>query len=387
MQEEKASAANRPLDRAGEELLGRPFAVVGAGICGLSLAHFLLLRGADVLVVEMALAGAGATGAAAGVLNASRGGASRLGLLAQSALLGYERFVRSIEARSGLAVEHRRIGKAQVVEDGNEAQRLREKGLDPPNITWLDSFALDRLVPSLALKAQGALFSPQTSWVRPSQLVMALKRSVEALGGRVVEGSRSGLGRTADCRGWRLAADELAVGPSGALREVLVAAGAWTSPLLDEAGGSAPARIVPVRGQMIEVDLSEPLHTIVEFDGRYVIPCAGNRAWVGATTEEVGYDPRVTDEGVASLLAGARRILRGVGAVRRSWAGLRPKLLRRGGPLEGEGEPPVLAGHYKSGILLGPVTAQRMAERLAGLCEGEGGPFPALAARLDHRSL
>jgi len=106
-----------------------------------------------------------------------------------------------------------------------------------------------------------------------------------------------------------------------------------------------------------------------------VIPRPGGTVWVGATVEDVGFDERNTAEGIQHLLESARTILPDLGRSRRTWAGLRPQLLRRGGPLLGEGDPPALAGHYRSGIHLGPLTAHLLAARLAGERKPDVAPF------------
>jgi len=201
--------------------------------------------------------------------------------------------------------------------------------------------------------------------VNPPLLLGAVRRSAERLGVRILEGKPAGVapgGRPGSFE----AVVEGAGGEGMAGREVVIAAGCWSGEIVRAAGLGLPAPIQPVRGQMVELEYAPPLATMLDHRGRYLIPRPGGTIWVGATVEEVGFDASVTEEGIRSLTAFARELLPAIGGLRRAWAGLRPKCLRRGGPLLGEGEPTILAGHYRSGIHLGPVTAHLVAARLLG---------------------
>jgi glycine oxidase len=333
---------------------------------GLSLARALARRGADVLLIEARRVGAGASGAAAGILPQPGVGASLLQRLARSAHSGYARFVEEIQSESGLPVEFRRTGYAEVALVEEAEEELRSLAGDEKTaggLRWLSPSDLRNLAPGIAGSARGALFAPDAHWVNARLLLNALRASAERLGVKVLEGKAAGL-----APGDRPGEFEAVLGGCGgerlAGREVVIAAGAWSGEILGEAGVGPAAPIVPVRGQMVELEYAPPLATILDHGGAYLIPRPGGTVWVGATVEEVGFDEKVSEEGIRSLTEFARKLLPGIGGLRRAWAGLRPKCLRRGGPLLGEGEPPVLAGHYRSGIHLGPLTAHLLAARL-----------------------
>ena len=92
---------------------------------------------------------------------------------------------------------------------------------------------------------------------------------------------------------------------------------------------------------------------------------------VGATEERVGFDCRVTTDGVARLLSAAPRLVPALASAgfRRGWAGLRP-----GSPdgLPGIGRVPgveslfVAVGHYRNGVLLSPITGRLVADLILG---------------------
>jgi len=115
-------------------------------------------------------------------------------------------------------------------------------------------------------------------------------------------------------------------------------------------------------------DGAAPCERIVASERVYLVPRPDGRLIVGATTEEQGFDTAVTAAGVHELLREAYRLLPDVaemellGAV----AGLRPGTPDNL-PLIGPGAVPglVLAtGHFRNGILLAPLTAERIASHL-----------------------
>jgi glycine oxidase len=104
----------------------------------------------------------------------------------------------------------------------------------------------------------------------------------------------------------------------------------------------------------------------------HVLAKGGGVVWVGSTVEDVGFDADVTEAGTRELLEAARVIFPEAGErdVIRAWAGLRPQALKRGGPfvgpLPGHEGVWVHCGHYRSGILLSPLTARLLAAQMAG---------------------
>jgi glycine/D-amino acid oxidase-like deaminating enzyme len=99
----------------------------------------------------------------------------------------------------------------------------------------------------------------------------------------------------------------------------------------------------------------------------HVISKGDGTIWVGSTVEEVGFNTDVTGAGLEELLDAARHVYPEVQGshVVDQWAGLRPQALRRGGPflgrLPGAAGVWVHCGHYRSGVLLCPLTARLLA--------------------------
>jgi glycine oxidase len=102
----------------------------------------------------------------------------------------------------------------------------------------------------------------------------------------------------------------------------------------------------------------------------YVVPRDDGRLLVGATLEDVGFDTRVTAEGMRGLLDAALRAVPALRdlAVCETWAGLRPGSAD-GLPYIGRSAVEgymVATGHYRNGILLAPATALVLADMIEG---------------------
>jgi glycine oxidase len=99
----------------------------------------------------------------------------------------------------------------------------------------------------------------------------------------------------------------------------------------------------------------------------YLVPRRNGRLLAGSTSERVGFDKRVTEEGAVSIKSMAFEIAPGLesAAIVDSWAGFRPHapddlpVLGPAGDIDGLF---YATGHYRNGILLAPITAEIIAE-------------------------
>ena len=139
--------------------------------------------------------------------------------------------------------------------------------------------------------------------------------------------------------------------------------------------------IHPVKGQILR--LHDPaglglLSHVVRIEGGYIVPRGDGRYVLGATMEERGFDTDVTAGATFELLRDATEVVPGVSelVIDELSAGLRPATPDNA-PAIGAGSVPGLfwaVGHYRNGILLTPITAEIVADLLAG------GDPPELAA-------
>jgi len=152
-------------------------------------------------------------------------------------------------------------------------------------------------------------------------------------------------------------------------KTVVLAAGAWSC-MVD--GVPLPlGSIVPVRGQMVALRPAALQFTeVISSSSGYAVPRVDGRVLIGATVERVGFDQAVTVSGLRALLDRAHALSPALADARveEHWSGLRPGTAD-GLPILGRSALDGLlfaTGHYRSGILLAPVTAELIRDLIAG---------------------
>ncbi|MGI8622530.1 MAG: glycine oxidase ThiO [Solirubrobacteraceae bacterium] len=338
--------------------------VVGGGIVGLAVAHRARERGLAVEVLDAGEAGAWsvAAGMLAPVTEAEFG---------EDALvrLGLESAERYPAFCAELGVELRAAGTLVVARDRDEAEALDRLHAFRAQL----GLAAERLVPSAARRREGALAPsvrlaldvPDDRSVDPRALVAALRERVPVRRARVRKIIDDGV----VCDG----GEELRA------PRVVLAAGARTGEL-------AGARVRPVKGQVLRLrDPNGPglVERTIRTEHAYLVPRADGRYVLGATVEERGWDPAPTAGGVFELLRDMSEVVPGVPELELEEVGVgfRPGTPDNV-PMIGPGERPGLVwatGHWRNGVLLAPVTADLVADVLAG----DG--LPEWAAACDPR--
>jgi glycine oxidase len=351
--------------------------VVGAGAIGLSCAWRAAQRGAEVLVLDRVQPPAGATRVAAGMLapvgELAFGEPELLETMLAAAAL-FPDFVAELEESCGMSTGYAQTGALHVALDRDEAAELRRVHQLQRSLAldaeWLPPRRCRALEPGLAPSLTGGVHAPCEAAVDPRALSAALLAALAAMGVEV----RAGIEVTAPLLdGERLAGVRTSAGEDLRSEAIVLAGGAWSG----EAGWlpeRARPRVRPVKGQILELrarDGAALCERIVASERVYLVPRPDGRLIVGATVEEQGFDTTVTAGGVHELLREAYRLLPEVAEMElvEAAAGLRPATpdnlpLIGPGALDGL----ILAtGHYRNGILLAPLTAERVAEALAGV--------------------
>ena len=356
-------------------------AVAGGGLIGLATAWRAAQRGLSVTVVDDS-PGTGASAAAAGMLAPVTEAGYREEALLRLGLASVQRwpaFAADVEAASGTPVGLRTAGTLVVGFDEDDVRELTalhafqtELGLAAERLTPRES---RRREPSLTPRVRGGLLVAGDHSVDGRALHAALLRAAEDTGVRLVRDRVTAL----RVDGGRAAGLETAGGASVVAGSVVLALGAHSGRL----PGVPPLPVRPVKGQILRLagatDLLEgTVRALVRGRQVYLVPYAGDRLIVGATTEERGFDPTVTAGGVHDLLHDAIDVVPGISELElvETLARWRPGTPDNA-PLLGPGPLPglVLAtGHHRNGVLLTPVTAEVTAELLAT------GTLPELAA-------
>ncbi|MGM0557701.1 MAG: glycine oxidase ThiO [Myxococcota bacterium] len=341
-------------------------AIVGAGVVGLGVGWRLASAGLSVGVFERDEAGSGASSAAAGMLAPTAEvefEEEDLLRLGRRSLERYPEFVAEVEQVSGEDVDYRTEGTLVVGLDRDDTEALArlydyhmELGLD---VVRLSADAAREREPALSPNIHSALFIPGDHQVDALVLTRALSSCLESAGGEIHEHTP-----VAEVRihGERVQGLVLEDGRQVDADTVLLAAGAWTRQL-----GGLPDDVMPhirpVRGQMLALDLGDPplCEHVIRAPDAYLVPKSNGSLVVGATSEEMGFDPRLTAGGIFELLRGAWETMPGVYDLHflDMWTGFRPVALDnkpRLGPTPIEGLW-LGAGHGRNGILLAATTA------------------------------
>ena len=331
---------------------GRPaeVIVIGTGVIGLACATELAERDVKVTLFGRPLPGE-ASRAAAGLLAPSveplPGAAGAFALRARDL---YPEWVTMLAERTGIPVAFNRNG---ILELGPAERFTRgEAWLTPGQVRELEPalgpsggvlHAADGCVDNVALARALDAFVRSDPRIR---MVPGLVKAVEREEGRCTVRDQAG------------ARHEASV--------VVLAAGAWSAPLL---GGEGSLPVTPVRGQMLAYEAS-PLTRAVYVPGAYLVP-RGDETLAGSTMERVAYDIRTTSAARDLLHAAASRACPGlaVHAPSRQWSGLRP-MSPDGLPIIGpDPECPSLihaTGHSRNGILLARATALAVTDLVLG---------------------
>jgi glycine oxidase len=148
----------------------------------------------------------------------------------------------------------------------------------------------------------------------------------------------------------------------------IVANGAWAG-LLPGLPRALP--IAPLKGEIVFATPA-PLHHVVFGAGGYIVP-RGDELLIGATSQETGFDSRVTEAAATSLSTIADAVLPGSAPWRprltRQVAGLRPvtpDLLPIVGPDPDDASIVYACGYSRNGVLLAPLVARCVADVVCG---------------------
>ena len=345
--------------------------VIGGGIVGTAIAYRLAKDGMAVTLLERGEIGRESSWAAGGMLTPVHL-AEYPGPLAEicaASLALYEPLCRELSGLSSTDPEYRTTGLLLLVtseQGARDAAMLegwkREHGQPCRVLSREEALSLEpRLTPSL----RGALHLPDIAQVRNNRMAVALAEAAAKKGAEVRPNSPvTGLLRVPG----RVNGAKSSRGDVYAATTVL-AAGAWSPEILRPLGIELAVR--PVKGQMLLAGGTPDFCRHMVLDGEsYLIPRADGKILIGSTLEEKGFDKAVTIDAVGSLAERGARLMPEIASLPLvgSWAGLRPASPDR---LPYIGRAPVdglilATGHFRNGILLAPITAEIVADLLAG---------------------
>ena len=346
--------------------------IIGGGVIGLAIAIELKLRGTNVTVLCRDFQAA-ATHAAAGMLapDAENIANEAMRSLCWRSRVLYPDWTRKLEELTGLNTGYRPCGiLAPLFEEaggqgggGAEEQRSRGESLSSSSPSspayWLNKEAIHQYQLGLGAEVVGGWWYPEDAQVDNKALAYVLRTAAESVGVKLKDGItvEAFLQQQGQVVGVQTNA--------GIIRAAhyVLASGAWSNEIL-------PLPVLPRKGQMLSVRVPEvspelPLKRVLFGQDIYIVP-RRDRLVIGATSEDVGFVPNNTPEGIQKLLQAAIRLYPQLKhyPIQEFWWGFRPTT---------PDELPILGtshcqnltfatGHYRNGILLAPVTAALIAD-------------------------
>ncbi|MBA2495359.1 MAG: glycine oxidase ThiO [Acidobacteria bacterium] len=350
--------------------------IIGGGVIGLALARHLRRKGIKrVTILEKNQAcGMEASNAAAGMLapQAETDNADDFFYFCRESRDLYPDFANELFTETNIDIKLDQSGTlylAFTVNDSAEICRRfewqKKASLKVERLTAAD---VRKAEPFVSPEVREALFFPKDWQVENRRLLTALQKFAELNQVQIIKNAEV---KNLLKENGKVIGAETATGKIFG-EKVILTTGAWTS--LIKFGENAPVfvQIKPIRGQMLSFQTAKRLFFRVIYSPRgYLVPRFDGRILVGATVEDAGFDKGVTAGGIDFLLGNALEIAPGLVdlEISEKWAGLRPFAMD-GLPVLGDFPEVenlfVATAHFRNGILLAPLTAEIMADKIVG---------------------
>jgi len=344
--------------------------IIGGGVIGCSIARELALRGKNTTIIERGEPCREASWAAAGALVVRALGpeVDPLVEFKKASLALFEEHTKDLFDDTGIDSGYRKSGGLDLFPTDDEIQEIdafvalqEQHSIQADRLTERD---LRKLEPNLTADIKHGVLFPTFVQVRTPWYTRALLTSAIKHGAKIETHT--------EVRDFIREGDRI-VGVQTDREEffadtTILAGGPWTPALARLTGCDLPG--VPVKGQMILLfDRTHPVNHIINHGKTYLTPRDEGRIVVGSTEEWVGFQRQNTVEGISHLLDRAKRFYPCLeqASVERIWHGFRPLTvdgLPYIGRISGLDGLFVSTGHYRSGIMLAPITGKVVSDLL-----------------------
>jgi glycine oxidase len=340
--------------------------VAGGGLIGASITLELVTAGLKVGVFDAQKPGREASWASAGMISPAPDSAAMASLipLSLASVRAYPEFIRRVEGLSGKNVGYRKEGALDIFLTDQAQKEIpaileehRKAGL---RAELVDSEQACELEPAITAEIRAGIVRPEEASLDNRVFTEATLDAARSKGAEIYSGNGAKAlwieGQT--CKGLQLETGQVEA------RWTVIAAGCFSAQI---EGAAQYAPVTPAKGQMMALRCeSVQLRRDLWSDHIYLVPRTDGRIIAGATVEYEGFDRSVTAGGMKKILNGAISLVPGLEKARieETWAGLRPDSpdhLPILGPTDREGLL-IATGHFRSGILLAPITAQLIRE-------------------------
>jgi glycine oxidase len=340
--------------------------IAGGGVIGASIALELAEEGLKVGLFDAREPGREASWASAGMISPAPENAEMIPFVPMSlaSVALYPEFIRKVEGLSGMGVGYRKDGALDAILDGNAEEELSTVialqhgvGLKAQALSAEEARQME---PALTEEIEAAIFREDEASLDTRAFTEATLKAAERKGVQIFAGNGA---KALWKAGGRCKGLVLEKGQAQA-KWTVIAAGCFSARI---EGVEPYAPVFPAKGQMMALRCeSVEIHRVLWLEHTYLVPRNDGRIIAGSTIERTGFDHDVTAGGLRKILNEATKLAPGLEKARieETWAGLRPDSpdhLPIIGPTDVDGLL-IATGHFRSGILLAPVTARLIRE-------------------------
>jgi sarcosine oxidase subunit beta len=358
--------------------------VIGGGVIGCAVAHYLAKKGARVTVIEQSVVGSGASSANSGAIAL----ATKKPGLSLDLAMASQRLYPALSTELGMDVEYAVQGNLIVAESETEMIFLERLAADQQAagvpVELVDASRCRRINPLLEGSVLAGVYCGTDAQVNPFKVTQGFADAAQNRGARVLTQTRV---EAIEVKDGRVAA---VVTSSGKVQAswIVNAAGAYADRIgklvgcehgvkprrgqiavLEAADSMPPARVASAGSVVAKHGTGQTGKAGANVALSYLSRPSSGTVLLGSTNEFAGFDTRTTREGISQICADAMRLMPRLAdmSVVRTWAGLRP--YRANGPVLGDGGGPAgyvaAIGHGGDGVALSPITGVYIADYIA----------------------
>ena len=341
-------------------------AIAGGGLVGGAIAFELARAGLRVGLFDKQEPGKEASWASAGILSPAPESPAMIALvpLGKASMDLYPVFVAAVEDISDTEVGYRAKGTVEVLTSRQAREEMSTiialhhgLGLQAEPLSPDDARELE---PCLRDDLEAGVLRPAEASVDNRLLTQGVLASAQNCGAEI----HAGVGVQSVWLEGETCKGLIAGGEKFSAKHTVISAGCFSAQIR---GVEKYAPVRPAKGQMISLICPEAkIERVLWGDDIYLVPRNDGRILAGATVEYKGFDKTLTAGGQRKLLSAAIELVPALENARmeETWAGLRPDSPDHL-PILGPTDLPgliVATGHFRSGVLLTPITAKLVRE-------------------------
>ncbi|GEM_PF-2374497 len=366
--------------------------IIGGGIIGNSVASHLANENLKVAVINSTTLGMPASIAAAGLFQLQTG-ELQTPLLKEFCFKSFNYFpefyekIKSTESIKNIDLGFKQTGSFFLVfsnyEIAHKENELREIKTIMPNASFLSKADISRHEPLLSNDVIGAYHYPLEGYINNPKFLKALsiyctERKIDYINSEVNE---------IKINNKKIENISLGNGETITAEKYVLCNGVWANKILKDAFNLNEDLIKGIKGEILQIGVPEkmPIQKVIFCHEGYILPRPATNEFetpsilIGGTTEEISLKNndvfKNTVSGISTLINLFQKLLPSCKnyPVSRMWTGLRPNTPDNLPIISKVPEVNNLIlglGHYKNGILMGPLTGKLIKDLLSDRTTG-----------------